>query len=98
MGGWYGGYINSVETLSPGGTWTNVQPLPEMRLFASMTRVSGKALIVGGAQHSGGWIFRNKTLEYDHGEDVWTEVPQLSLAEGQLMRQSLFSVPSSMAI
>ena len=30
-GGWYGGYINTAEILAPGGVWTSIAPLPQMR-------------------------------------------------------------------
>ena len=31
-GGWYGGYINTAEILTPGNNWVSVEPLPQMRL------------------------------------------------------------------
>jgi len=95
-GGWYGGYIDKVETLVPGDIWVSVQALPEMRLYAKMVTMGGYAYIVGGGQYSGGWQFRNKTLRYNWEDDSWVEELSLSLPAGHVMRHTMQSVPATL--
>merc|ERR1712098_914166 len=88
-GGWLAGYLDKVEILVLGGSWNEVQPLPQMRLFSQMISMEGYAYIVGGGQYSGGWQFRNRTLRYNMVEDAWEEEESLSLPPGHLMRQTM---------
>jgi len=92
-GGWFGGYIDTVEILEPGAGWVMVTPIPQMRNFLHMTHMNGAALLIGGGQYIGGWQYRNSTLKFDQDSNSWVEVQKFSLEEGMIMKHVLFTIP-----
>ena len=63
-----------------------------------MTVMNGMGVVIGGGQYVNGWQYRNASLGYDQENNVWVEVEELSLEEGNILRHLLFTIPERLVL
>ena len=69
VGGWDGGFINTVKKYSPATGWTTVAPLPAVLEYGAVESVNGKLYVIGGWN---GGSNLNTVYEYDPAVNNWT--------------------------